>query len=128
MTSAPSLLSPIIRRAAPWFALAMLAFAAVWAFAAAPATPPAAKADDLPTLRVRAEAGDAEALNALGNAYATGAGIAQDYAQATKYYESAATKLNAAAIFSLGTLAETGRGRPASATAATGWPGVAGVS
>jgi TPR repeat protein len=55
----------------------VLAFAAVWSFAAAPTVPPA-KADDIAALRVRADTGDAEALNLLGNAYATGTGVAAD--------------------------------------------------
>ena len=47
---------------------------------------------DLATAQARAAQGDPEALNALGNAYTNGQGVAPDIAQAIRYYQQAADK------------------------------------
>ncbi len=64
----------------------------------------------LAELHTRADAGDADALNALGNAYANGSGVAQDFAAAVRYYTEAALHGHAPAEYNLGMLAELGRG------------------
>jgi TPR repeat protein/chromosome segregation ATPase len=80
---------------------------------------PAAQAQvDPVVLRTRAEAGDPDALNALGNAYANGQGVAQDYAEAVRLYELAAARGHAPALFNLGMMSELGRGAPADLGAA----------
>ena len=68
-----------------------------------------AAADPVAELRQRADAGDAEALNALGNAYANGQGVEQDFAAAARYYSLAASRGYAPAQFNLG-LTLYGRG------------------
>jgi TPR repeat protein/nucleoid-associated protein YgaU len=65
---------------------------------------------DLATIRSRAEQGDPEALNALGNAHANGAGVPQDFAGALRLYQRAADRGLAAASFNLGMMHELGRG------------------
>ena len=61
--------------------LALLAaFAAIGAFVA-----PAVAQVDLATVRARAEQGDPEALNILGNAYSSGKGVPQDAAEALRF-------------------------------------------
>ncbi|MBC7367261.1 MAG: SEL1-like repeat protein [Undibacterium sp.] len=84
-----------------------------------PVLPPTrAQAPDPSALRSRAESGDPDALNALGNAYANGQGVAQDYSEAVRLYELAAAKGHAPALFNLGMMSELGRGTPADLTAA----------
>ncbi|MBV9610063.1 MAG: sel1 repeat family protein [Acidobacteria bacterium] len=61
-------------------------------------------------LRTRAEAGDATAQVLLGDAYRDGAGVAQNYEQAAKWYSAAAEQGNAEAQGSLGFLYSLGRG------------------
>ncbi len=69
---------------------------------------------DLEKLRARAEQSDAEAQNALGNAYNEGqAGLKQDYAEALKWYRRAAEKGFAMAQYNLGLASELGHGVPA---------------
>lgn len=88
-------------------ALRVVAFLA-FCFAAhsAPAQTPAAP----DATRIRAEAGDPEAQNSVGNAYANGQGVPQDYAQALTWYRRAAEKGYAPAQFNLGLAYELGRG------------------
>ena len=60
-----------------------LFFAALVAFGAI--LPGAGAQIDLPALNMRADLGDPEALNTLGNIYANGqGGVTQDYAQALR--------------------------------------------
>jgi hypothetical protein len=56
----------------------------------------------------KAEGGDAEAQNYLGEIYEKGLGTDVDYPQAKSWYERAAAQGNAAAQFNLGKLYETG--------------------
>ena len=68
-------------------------------------------ADELENLRARATQGDAEAQNALGNAYTNGQlGLPPDFAEALKWYRLAGDKKFAAAQFNLGLVSELGRG------------------
>ena len=70
---------------------------------------------DLAAIRARAEQGDAESVNELGNAYANGTGVPQDFAEGLRLYQRAAGRGVAAAQFNLGMMHELGRGVPASA-------------
>lgn len=76
---------------------------------------------DLATWRERADRGDAEALNALGNAYALGQGVPRDDLEARRYYEAAAARDHAPASFNLGLMHELGRGVPRSEAEAARW-------
>lgn len=73
---------------------------------------------DLTAVRARAEQGDPEALNALGNAYANGQGVPQSFAEALRCYQQAADRGLAAAQFNLGMMHELGRGTAPDQTAA----------
>jgi tetratricopeptide (TPR) repeat protein len=65
----------------------------------------------LPPLQKAAEAGNAEAMNQLGQLYQTGRGVAQpDYAQAREWYQKAAEAGNVRAMYNLGVLYEKGLG------------------
>lgn len=73
----------------------------------------AASADELAQVRARAEKGDIESLNALGNAYTNALlGVKRDYAEALRWYRRAADKGFAPAQFNLGLAYELGRGVP----------------
>ena len=65
---------------------------------------------DLATVRARAEQGDAEALNVLGNAFSQGQGVPQDLTEAVRLYALAAERGHAPAHFNLGMAYELGRG------------------
>ncbi|MEX2044277.1 MAG: hypothetical protein WD941_02925, partial [Opitutus sp.] len=65
---------------------------------------------DIGAIRNRAEQGDAEAMNALANAHATGTGVPQDMGEAIRLYQRAAERGLAAASFNLGMIHELGRG------------------
>lgn len=94
---------------------------ALWVLATGLAAVGFVRADapaDLATLQSRAQAGDAVALNELGNAYANGQGVPQDFAKATQYYAAAADKGYAVAQFNLGLMAELGHGAPQDLTKA----------
>ena len=68
---------------------------------------------DLETIRTRANSGDLEAQNALGNAYTNGVpGQNPDFAEALKWYQQAGDKGYAPAQFNLGLVYELGRGQP----------------
>jgi uncharacterized protein len=67
-------------------------------------------ATDLATIRERANAGDAQAQNLLGNMYVVGKNLPQDYAIARQWYEKAADQGNAAAQYNLGALYHNGQG------------------
>jgi len=53
---------------------------------------PPAGSQDLPTLQTHANQGNAEAQNGLGELYAKGKGMPQDYVQARTWYEKAAAQ------------------------------------
>ena len=62
-----------------------------------------AQSVDLATIRVRADQGDAEALNVLGNLFANGqGGVARDLTEAMRLYQRSADKGYAPALFNLG--------------------------
>jgi TPR repeat protein len=69
----------------------------------------------------RAEAGDTAAQVALAILYAKGDGVAQDYAQAAKWFHAAAERGVARAQYDLGVLYEHGRGVPLDNGQAVGW-------
>lgn len=76
---------------------------------------------DLSQLQSRAEAGDIEALFALGNAYHMGlSGAAQDPARAEDCYEKAAAQGHAGAQFNLGLFCLQGRPKAGGAKDAAG--------
>jgi len=64
----------------------------------------------LPLWQKAADAGNADAMNSLGDLYYYGRGVAQDYAQARNWYQKAAAAGNPAAMFSLGWLYKNGQG------------------
>ncbi len=96
----------IFRRVAP----PLLAIALLWS---APASAQNSGPVDLAATRGRAEQGDVEAANLLGNLYTNGQGVPRDYAEALKWYQRAAEKGFAPAQFNLGLAHELGRGVPA---------------
>ena len=63
-------------------------------------------------LRVKANAGDAEAQWLLGNAYISGQGVPKDYTQAAAWFRKAAEQGDAAAQSLLGALYHDGQGVP----------------
>jgi TPR repeat protein len=58
----------------------------------------------------RAEKGDPNAQFVLGHKHDTGEGVAQDFAEAAKWYRKAAEQGHAEAQFNLGTMYDEGRG------------------
>ncbi|WP_049255326.1 tetratricopeptide repeat protein [Neisseria bacilliformis] len=72
-------------------------------------------------LRAQAEAGDAEAQNALGNLYAEGKQVPKDDKTAALWYFKATKQGLAAAQYQLGTMYEQGRGVGRAADAAAAW-------
>lgn len=96
-------------------------FAAGLAAGAALCPLPLPAQSDLATWRVRASEGDAEALNALGNAYALGQGVPRDDNEALRHYQAAANAGYAPACFNLGLIHELGRGVPRNETEAARW-------
>ncbi|HET7536962.1 MAG TPA: hypothetical protein VFJ90_10940, partial [Candidatus Didemnitutus sp.] len=96
-------------------ALRVLAFLA-FCFAAHTASAQTSATSD--PIRIRADAGDPEAQNAVGNAYANGQGVPQDLTEALKWYRRSAEKNYAPAQFNLGLAYELGRGVPADERAA----------
>ena len=72
-------------------------------------------------LRVKAEAGDAEAQNTLGNKYRLGQGVSEDDAQAVSWYRKAAQQGHAKAQYSLGWMYDNGRGVPQNYATAVSW-------
>jgi len=69
-----------------------------------------AGAVDLAATKARAEQGDVEAANLLGNLYTNAQGVPRDFAEALKWYQRAAEKGFAPAQFNLGLAHELGRG------------------
>jgi len=74
--------------------------------------PVQAQTPEIDALRVRAEAGDAEAQHNLGVRYANGQGVPQDDAEAARWYRLAADQGLALAQVNLGVRYENGRGVP----------------
>ena len=65
---------------------------------------------DIPNLRAKAEAGDAEAQVAIGRAYRDGQGVEQSAALAAQWFRKSADQGNAAAQNDLGILYSSGQG------------------
>jgi hypothetical protein len=78
-------------------------------------------AADLATIRERANAGDAQAQNLLGNMYVVGKNLPQDYATARGWYEQAAAQGDAMAQYNLGLLYANGQGMPRDYATARQW-------
>ncbi|MCF7689937.1 MAG: sel1 repeat family protein, partial [Cephaloticoccus sp.] len=74
--------------------------------------------ENVASLQAKANTGDPVALNALGNMYANGQGVARDDAEALKRYAQSAEQAYAPANFNLGMMYELGRGVPADITKA----------
>lgn len=100
--------------------LAMLVLS-VWPGAAFP--PPDTK--DLHALQAQASQGDAEAQNNLGEWYAKGRGVPQDYTQARLWYEKAATQGHPLAQNNLAELYFAGLGGPQDYVRAYMWVNLA---
>jgi hypothetical protein len=66
--------------------------------------------EQLPAITAAAEKGIADAQRILGEAYAKGAGVKQDYGLAAKWYQMAAAQGDARAQVALGELYEAGQG------------------
>ena len=81
----------------------------------------AAPATQLKHLRQLAEAGDDNAQFALGARYATGDGVAQDYASAARWFSRAADQGHVVAQATLGAYYWAGRGVPADLQRAYFW-------
>ena len=74
--------------------------------------PVQAQTPEIDALRVRAEAGDAEAQYSLGLIYDNGRGVPQDDAEAVRWYRLAADQGYASALTILGVMYATGQGVP----------------
>ncbi len=87
------------------------------------AAPPAAGAssDAGNSMLAAAEAGDAEAMFKLGNAYWDGDGVKQDYAEAAKWFRKAADAGHPTAMDSLGWAYEQGQGVKQDYSQALSW-------
>ena len=72
-----------------------------------------------------AERGDAHAQALLGNMYANGRDVRQDYAEAVRWYRQAAAQGFAQAQYNLGVMYETGRGVRQDLALAQEWYGKA---
>lgn len=68
-----------------------------------------------------ANAGDANAMNYVGEIYEKGLGVAPDYALAEQWYRKAAEKGNSTAMINLGSMYEAGRGVPQDMVQAMNW-------
>ncbi|MDP6371637.1 MAG: hypothetical protein QF634_03895 [Vicinamibacterales bacterium] len=76
-------------------------------------------------MRVRAEAGDADAQNNLGFMYDFGEGVPQNYAEAARWFRLAADQGQAGAQNSLGFMYANGRGVPQDYVQAHMWTNLA---
>ena len=72
--------------------------------------PPSARTPSSAEIRAKAEQGDAAAQFSLGVIYAKGQGVAQDYAEAAKWYRKAAEQGYTPAQCKLGTMYVQGHG------------------
>ncbi len=86
-------------------------------------SPPDSK--DLHTLQTQASQGDTEAQNRLGELYAKGRGVPQDYAQARAWYEKAAAQGHPLAQNTLAELYFAGLGGPPDYVRAYMWVSLA---
>jgi TPR repeat protein len=77
--------------------------------------------DDVAALRVKAEAGDAEAQFQLGDAYQKGEGTHQDDTQAARWFQDAANQGNSDAQYALGFAYRGGFGVPKDEVLAYMW-------
>lgn len=76
------------------------------------ATPEVAEIVNMDEIRAKAERGEAEAQKKLGEIYARGQTVKQDYTQAAQWYRRAADQGHPAAQTALGELYEAGQGVP----------------
>ena len=79
----------------------------------------------LAEVRARAEAGDAEAQAILGYLYDNGSGVAQDEAEAVRWYRTAAEQGDASAQLNLGVMYYRGAGVPQDYVQAHTWANLA---
>lgn len=86
---------------------------------------PPAGTKDLSTLQTQANQGNAEAQNGLGELYAKGKGMPQDYAQARTWYEKAAAQGHPHAQNNLAELYFAGLGGPQDLVRAYMWVNLA---
>lgn len=86
---------------------------------------PPAGTKDLSTLQTQANQGNAEAQNGLGELYAKGKGMPQDYAQARAWYEKAAAQGHPHAQNNLAELYFAGLGLPQDFVRAYMWVNLA---
>ena len=87
--------------------------------------PMQAQTPEIDALRVRAEAGDAEAQYNLGFRYATGRGVPQDDAEAARWYRLAADQGHVGAQNNLGVSYAKGDGVPQDDIEAHMWANIA---
>ena len=66
--------------------------------------------DEIDTIRLAAEQGDAKAQSQLGLMYDQGLGVSQDYAEAAQWFRLAAEQGDAGAQGQLGAMYATGKG------------------
>jgi TPR repeat protein len=59
---------------------------------------------DIPSLRAKAEAGDAESQDWLGGLYYEGRGVSKDYAEALKWFRKSAEQGFGAGLYSMGVM------------------------
>ena len=86
---------------------------------------PEEESDDIDSLRQRAEQGDMRAQLELGGTYYKGKSVAQDYAEAAKWYRLAAEQGDATAQFALGGMYFLGQGVPQSVKQSYIWVSIA---
>lgn len=84
-------------------------------------TPAVAPAIDLQKTKTQAEGGDPKAQNLLGEVYAKGQGVPQDYKEAAKWYRLAAEQGDADAENHIAQLFEVGQGVPRDEAEAARW-------
>lgn len=105
----------------------MMAFALCAALVAAPAyaTQAVYSGSDLNIIQMNAQLGDAHAQNHLAVLYAEGAGVEQNYQNASLWFRRAAEQGDAFGAFSLATLYAQGLGLPQDHAKAAKWYGQA---
>lgn len=86
---------------------------------------PPPKSKDLHAVQTQASQGDAEAQNSLGELYAKGMGMPQDYAEARAWYEKAASQGHPLAQNNLAELYFAGLGVPQDYVRAYMWVNLA---
>lgn len=84
-------------------------------------TPTASPLPNFAATKARAEGGDAQAQNALGEIYAEGKQVRGNYAEAAKWYRASAEKGFAKAQYNLGVLYEIGQSVPHDEAEAARW-------